>query len=183
MSSPEETPGPADPGAAAPTPGKPTPRTPAEHGGGSCMVLGYDRTESARRAARWAAGELTPDGRLVIVHASRPLHAPPSPLLTPHEREHFGRAIIDELLLEGDDALFDVEVHTEILDTDPVSALIDAARRHGADTIVVGSEEHSRLRTALGTVTSELLKHSPVPVVAVPHGEPTADAPEAAETA
>jgi nucleotide-binding universal stress UspA family protein len=145
------------------------------------MVLGYDRTESARRAARWAAGELAPNGRLAIVHASRPLHAPPSPLHTPHEREHFGRAILDELLLEGEDALFDVEIHTEILDTDPVSALIDAARRHGADAIIVGSGDHSRLRTAaLGTVTSELLKRSPVPVVAVPHGGLPASAPETA---
>ena len=35
-------------------------------------------------------------------------------------------------------------------------------------TIVVGCEQHSRLHKALGTVTSELLKSSPVPVTAVP---------------
>ena len=47
-----------------------------------CFVLGYDRTDSARRAASWAAGELAPGGKLVIVHACRPLHAPPAPLST-----------------------------------------------------------------------------------------------------
>jgi nucleotide-binding universal stress UspA family protein len=133
-----------------------------------CMVLGYDRTDSARHAARWVADELPADGRLVIVHASRPLHAPPSPFSTPQERRRFGRALVDELLLEGDDALFDLDVAVEVSDAGPVTALIDAARRHGARAIVVGSERHSRLHKALGTVTTELLKSSPVPVIAVP---------------
>jgi nucleotide-binding universal stress UspA family protein len=56
----------------------------------------------------------------------------------------------------------------EVLDADPVSAVCEAASRHGADAIVLGSEHHSRLHTALGTVTVELLKCSPVPVVVVP---------------
>jgi nucleotide-binding universal stress UspA family protein len=34
--------------------------------------------------------------------------------------------------------------------------------------LVVGCKRHSRLRKAIGTVTSELLKSSPVPVTAVP---------------
>ncbi len=76
--------------------------------------------------------------------------------------------MIDELFLEGDDALFDIEVEAEISDRDPVTALTEAARRHGARAIVVGCEQHSRLHKALGTVTSELLKSSPVPVIAVP---------------
>jgi nucleotide-binding universal stress UspA family protein len=135
-----------------------------------CFVLGYDRTDSARRAASWAVNELLPDGKLVIVHACRPLHAPPPPLSTPQERAQLGRAIVDELLLEGEDSLRDLELATEVLDEDPVTALLDAARRHGARAIVVGCEQHSRLHKALGVVTSELLKSSPVPVVAVPAG-------------
>lgn len=139
-----------------------------------CLVLGYDRTDSARWAARWAANELLPNGKLVIVHSCRPLHAPPSPLSTQQERHRFGRALIDELLLEGEDSLFDVNIATEVTDDDPVTALIDAARRHGASAIVVGSEQHSRLHKAIGTVTSELLKTSPVPVTAVPFPIPRA---------
>jgi nucleotide-binding universal stress UspA family protein len=133
-----------------------------------CLVLGYDRTESARRAAAWAAGELLPDGKLVIVHAARPLHAPVLPIATPHERHRLGRALIDELVLEGPDSLFDIDVQAEISDDDPVTALTDAARRHGARAIVIGHEQHSRLHQALGTVTSELLNTSPAPVVVVP---------------
>ncbi|MGA2165499.1 MAG: universal stress protein [Solirubrobacteraceae bacterium] len=134
----------------------------------SCLVIGYDRTDSARRAAVWAAHELPPGGKLVIVHACRALHAPPSPLSTPQERHDLGRALIDELLLEGENSMFDVDVAAEVSDDDPVTALTDAARRHGARAIVVGCERHSRLHKALGTVTSELLKTSPVPVTVVP---------------
>ena len=130
------------------------------------MVLGYDRTDSARLAAEWAVKQLLPDGKLVIVHSSRPLHAPA--LESPQERQRLGRALVDELLLEGGDALFDVDVEVEVVDADPVSALCHAATRRGVDAIVVGSEHHSRLHTALGTVTVELLKRSPVPVVVVP---------------
>lgn len=85
--------------------------------------------------------------------------------------------MIDELFLEGTDSLFDIDIQAEISDHDPVTALIDVARRHGARAIVVGCEQHSRLHKALGTVTSELLKTSPVPVIAVPFPSPTATAP------
>jgi nucleotide-binding universal stress UspA family protein len=141
---------------------------------GPCLVLGYDRTDSSRWAARWAANELPPNGKLVIVHSCRPLHAPPPPLTTSQERQRLGRAVIDELLLEGEDSLFDVNIATEVTDDDPVTALTEAARRHGACAIVVGCEQHSRLHKGLGTVTSELLKTSPVPVTAVPFPGPNA---------
>jgi len=133
-----------------------------------CLAVGYDRTEAAKHAASWASGQLQPDGKLVIVHATRSLHAPPSPLSSSTERAELGRAVIDELLLLGEDSMSDLELEAEILDEDPVSALIDAALRHGADAIVVGTERHSRLHKALGVVTSELLTSSPVPVIAVP---------------
>jgi nucleotide-binding universal stress UspA family protein len=140
---------------------------PASRAGGSCLILGYDRTVSARSAATWAARQLQPEGKLVIVHACRPLHAQPSPLSSFKERHELGRALIDELMMDTD-ALIDVDIEAEISDHDPVTALIDAARRHDAQGIVVGHERHSTLHRALGTVTSELLNTSPVPVVAVP---------------
>jgi len=133
-----------------------------------CFAVGYDRSEGARRAASWAAAQLQPDGKLVIVHAGRGLHAPPSPLSTQSERAAVGRAVVDELLLGGEDTMRDLELAAEILDEDPVSALIDAAKRHGVDAIVLGSGPHRRLEKALGVVTSELLTRSPVPVIVVP---------------
>ncbi len=142
---------------------------PAANGAGErCYVLGFDRNASSHRAADWAVQELLPDGKLVIVHACRPLHAPPSPFSSAHEREQLGRAIVDDLLLAGGDSLRDLELAVEVLDEDPVSALINAAERHGARAIVVGCEPHSGLHRALGVVTGELLKSSPVAVIAVP---------------
>lgn len=133
-----------------------------------CLAVGYDRTESARRAVSWAVADLLPDGKLVIVHACRALHAPPSPITGAQTRIRLGRALVDELLLESEDRLRDLDLATEILDEDPVTALIAAAQSHEASAIVLGCEPHSRLHQALGVVTSELLKVSPVPVVSVP---------------
>ncbi len=133
-----------------------------------CLVVGYDRGESARAAVEWAARQLPPDGRLVIVFAEKPLHAPQSPLSSAGERRHFAGAAIDELLLETDGAVLDCEISTEISEQDPVSALREAARRHGAEAIVLGSQQHSRVHQAIGTVTSGLLKDSPVAVTIVP---------------
>lgn len=134
--------------------------------GGPCLVVAYDGSESARVAASWAAGSLPAHGRIVLVYACRPLHAPPSPLASADERHRLGQAFLDELALDGEDALRDAD--TEVSDKDPVSALTEAARRHRASGIVVGCEQHSRMHQALGTVTSELLMRSPVPVTAVP---------------
>ncbi len=133
-----------------------------------CLAVGFDRDESSRCAAEWAAHELLPDGELVLVHACRPLHTPPSPIASTHERERLGRAIVDEFLLEGESSMRDLELAVEILDADPVTALLDAAQRHDADAIVVGSERHSRVQRALGIVTTGLLERAPIPVIAVP---------------
>ncbi|MGH2911854.1 MAG: universal stress protein [Solirubrobacteraceae bacterium] len=135
---------------------------------GPCMVLGYDRSEGARHASTWAAKQLLSGGKLVIVYASRGQHLPPAPLSTQGERHDLGRAILDELMLDGDEALLDIDLETVLSDDDPVSALIDTARSHDARAIVIGTKHHSRLHEALGTVTTELLKTSPVPVITVP---------------
>jgi nucleotide-binding universal stress UspA family protein len=135
---------------------------------GPCVILGYDRGESSRHAVSWAASELMSAGQLVIVHACRPLHTFPVALSSQSEHHQFGRALLDELMLDGDDSLLDVDFAMEVSDEDPVTALIDAAREHRARAIVIGAREHSRLSEALGTTTNELLKTSPVPVVTVP---------------
>lgn len=72
------------------------------------------------------------------------------------------------MALDGEDAFLDVAADAEVADEGPVDALTEAADRHHASGIVVGCEQHSRLHKALGTVTSELLTRSPVPVTAVP---------------
>lgn len=139
--------------------------TPAD---GPCLVVGYDRTDSARLAIAWATRQIQPNGKLVVVHACRPLHAQPSPLRSAKERGDFGRALIDELLMEDTGSLLDIDLETVVSDSDPVTALIETAQRHNAQAIVVGHKQHSLIHRALGTVTSELLHTSLVPVIAIP---------------
>ena len=134
----------------------------------SRLVVGYDGSDGARRAVTWAAGQAGPEGTIVLVYSERPLHAPAASLASTDERRRFGRAVVDELLLEGEDELRDLDLRVEISDRDPVSALLHAAASHSADAIVIGSQDHSALQRALGTVTTELIKRSPVPVTAVP---------------
>jgi nucleotide-binding universal stress UspA family protein len=135
---------------------------------GPCVVVGYDGGPASRAAVSWAASALPADGRLVLVHACRPLHRPPSPLESSLDRARHGRALFDELTLEGEDEFLALAAHTELSDRDPVEALLDAAVRHEADAIVVGSSAHGALQNALGTVTTRLLAQSPVPVTVVP---------------
>lgn len=133
---------------------------------GRCLVVGYDGGPAARRALAWAVRQLPPDGRVVIVFACKGLHAPA--LEGEMARRSFAGAAIDELLLEAEEALLDREIVTEISESDPVSALLDAGARYGAQAIVLGAQQHSRLQRAVGTVTGELLKHSDVAITVVP---------------
>lgn len=137
---------------------------------GRCLVVGYDRSASSQIAVEWAARWLAGGGRLVIVHACKPLLTPPSAMSTSAERTSFGHALLDELMMGGGDALLDIDVQTEVLDDDPVTALLDATERHEAHAIVIGSEHRSKLRAVVGTVTTELLRATPVPLIAVPRG-------------
>ena len=140
-----------------------------ERPGDRCLVVGYDRGESARAAVDWSARQLPADGRLVVVFAEKPLHAPQSPLSSAAERRRFAGAAIDELLLERPTARCSTARSSRRSPGRTRSAR--CARPPGATAprrIVLGSQQHSRVHQAIGTVTSSLLKDSPVPVTVVP---------------
>jgi nucleotide-binding universal stress UspA family protein len=136
------------------------------------MVVGCDRSPSSRVAAEWAARQMRGVGTVVLVHACRPLMRPPAALSTPEERIEVGHAVLDEMLMEAGAALLDVDLELEVLDEDPVRAMLESVSAHAAEAIAIGSEHRSRVRSAIGTVTEELLKAAVVPVIAVP--EPAA---------
>jgi nucleotide-binding universal stress UspA family protein len=139
---------------------------------GPCFVVGYDGSPEARHAAGWAARRAAPNGKLVLIHACRPRHRwlPLAFLRTAFERRDRGRALIDELFMDGDEALLDVQVQATVLDADPAHALIAAARRHEAQEIIVGSHRRSHLDALHGDVAAELVRSAPVPVCVVPLG-------------
>jgi nucleotide-binding universal stress UspA family protein len=121
------------------------------------IVVGYDGSATAKAAVDYAAREAGRRGSVHVVHACSPV-----------EEEAHARALIDGLALE-DDPLLDTRWEAELVFARPVDALLETARKRGADQIVVGSRGRGLLaRTALGSVSHELLQRSDVPVVVIP---------------
>jgi nucleotide-binding universal stress UspA family protein len=135
---------------------------------GQRLIVGYDGSETARAAVDWAARTVSPDGELVLVYATRPLHARPDPLASTEERRRYGEALLDELYLEIDRERLAALGPTMVADADPVSALQAAAEHWHADGIVIGCNHRSRARSAIGTVTGALLEHARLPLTVVP---------------
>jgi nucleotide-binding universal stress UspA family protein len=148
---------------------------------GPCIVVGYDGSTEARHAATWAARRAAPNGRIVLVVASKPRHRwlPTEVARTAAERRKRGHALVEELLMDAEDALLDIRVDAHVVDAQPAEALLDAAREHQASEIVVGSHHHTRADAIYGDVTAGLVKVAPVPVCVVPLADETEPAAEA----
>lgn len=60
------------------------------------------------------------------------------------------------------------EVHTEILEGDPASAILDIAKVRNSDVIVMGSRGLGRLAgLLLGSTSQKVVSHAPCPVLIV----------------
>lgn len=60
----------------------------------------------------------------------------------------------------------------DVIGGDPDEAIVNYAREHGADLIVMGSHGHTGLRHLLmGSVAEHVLRHAPCPVLIVRHLE------------
>lgn len=144
--------------------------------GGCRLVVGYDGSHTAYAALAYAAAragagadESEEGPQLFLVYG----YGPPADWLgTPNLREilesrrDHGRSVLDAVQLQSGSA-HEVEL---VADT-PARAIADAARRHGADEIVIGSRGFGRLRGALGSVSQELLHLADRPVVIVPRDD------------
>jgi nucleotide-binding universal stress UspA family protein len=134
------------------------------------VVTGIDGSSRSRNAMRWAAAEARArDADLDVVHAWRPTMiaaAPPLALALPRlsTLEDSGRAILDDAL--ADPALAGLRCRGHLTHDAPARALVE--RAHGAGLVVVGTRGHGRMAGALlGSVSRQLLHHSPCPVVVV----------------
>lgn len=136
------------------------------------VVLGYDESPGAARALRTAIGLAAAYGeRLVLVYGA----APPGPTGEEYRAAYdavrqAGRSGLERALDEAREA--GVEAVVEVIDRSPAPALIEAAERHAARVIVVGSWGESPIRGALlGSTPHKLLHLSRVPVLCVPTEE------------
>jgi nucleotide-binding universal stress UspA family protein len=138
------------------------------------IVLGYDQSPGSRPALAMAVSLASRfDEPLVLVYGAEP----PGGLgeeFRAHQRAlaEMGRAAIGHAVAEAAVAEADaagVRTVVEVLDAKPAQALVEAADRHGARVIVVGTSGESPLRGAiLGSVPHKLLQISDRPVLCVP---------------
>ncbi|MFB7040500.1 MULTISPECIES: universal stress protein [unclassified Streptomyces] len=136
------------------------------------IVLGYDESPGAARALRIAIEVAAAfDETLVLVYGA----AAPGPTGEEY-RSHYdairqaGRTGLEHAVAEADRA--GVPTVVEVIDEKPAQALVDAATRHAARAIVVGSWSESPIRGALlGSTPHKLLHMSTVPVLCVPPEE------------
>ncbi|MEU9104154.1 universal stress protein [Streptomyces xanthophaeus] len=133
------------------------------------VVLGYDESPGAERALHVALEVATAFGEpLVLVYGAA------APGVTGEEyRAHreavrqAGLSALSRAVRAADEA--GVPSTVEVRDEKPAQALLDAAERHHARVIIVGSWGDSPIRGALlGSTPHKLLHLSPVPVLCVP---------------
>ncbi len=133
------------------------------------IVLGYDESPGARRALRYAIdlAKLL-DDELVLVYGAEP----PS-RMGEEFAEHFkalaeeGRTALHGAVEQAHSA--GVRAVVELVDEKPAQALLNAADKHDARLIVVGTYGESPLRGAmLGSTPHKLLHWSSRPVLCVP---------------
>ncbi|MFD3554303.1 universal stress protein [Streptomyces goshikiensis] len=133
------------------------------------VVLGYDESPGAERALHVALEVATAFGEpLVLVYGAA------APGTTGEEyRAHreavlqAGRSALARAVAAADEA--GVPSTVEVVDEKPAQALLDAAQRHDARVIIVGSWGDSPIRGALlGSTPHKLLHLSPIPVLCVP---------------
>ncbi len=95
----------------------------------------------------------------------------PDPGTLEQVSEGAGRHVLEAALRTAEAA--GVSFTSEVASGDPARMLIEIAERHGCDLVVMGAHGHGPVRSALmGSVSLELVRLSPVPVMLVKHPEP-----------
>jgi nucleotide-binding universal stress UspA family protein len=148
------------------------------------VVVGYDGSGDADRAVEAAADQVGPGGTVHVVTAFHPesdtrllehLQQLPEEFryvydqyAAEKERQHPALARLEErgVICEG-----------HVVPDDPATAIIDVARREGADLVVVGSRGLGGMqRFVRGSVSARVATHAPVSVL-IAH-EPSATPPD-----
>jgi nucleotide-binding universal stress UspA family protein len=133
------------------------------------IVLGYDESPGSRPALELAVSLAARyDEPLVLVYGVEPPGGMGEEFQA-HQRAlaEMGRTAVTHAVAEAERA--GVRTIVEVLSEKPAQALVDAADRHDARVIVVGTRGESPLRGAfLGSVSHKLLHLSDRPVLCVP---------------
>ncbi|HEX7082794.1 MAG TPA: universal stress protein [Gaiellaceae bacterium] len=130
------------------------------------IVVGYDGSEAAQRAADRAVALAGPGGRVALVAA----FPPPVESLENELTASPARGELVDLLREGSArcAGRDVDVSWRLVEGEPAEALADVGREIDASLIVVGARGDSFVaRTLRGSVAEKLVARAHCDVLAV----------------
>ena len=84
------------------------------------------------------------------------------------EEKKTAHEILEAARKEAADA--GIEAKATMVGDPVVDAILDCAKEHGADLIVMGTHGHSAIRRAvLGSKTAEVISRTTVPVIVAPH--------------
>ncbi len=135
------------------------------------ILLGVDGSEHALRAAE-TAGHLAravqaETLRIVIAYETIPSYlGEPNMQAAISARLKEAETILQAALSKVGEV--PAEVHTEILEGSPAEAIIEVARTHKSDVIVMGARGLGRIAAAvLGSNSQKVVSHAPCPVLIV----------------
>lgn len=134
------------------------------------IVVGFDGSPPSARAARLAFSVVSPNaGRLWFVHAILPDRRRAEPI-TEEEMDSLSRSVIrgmETLVREAQG--FGIVATSVSRVGSPPDVLIGAAREFAAELVIVGTRGRGDTsRVILGSVSSQVVARSSVPVVVVP---------------
>jgi nucleotide-binding universal stress UspA family protein len=140
------------------------------------IVVGVDGSEGGRRALDWAVAEAANRGgavQAVIAWRWDGVELDPHTVRPDETRKHAEAILARELAALQARHGTGHPVAAEVVEGRPAQVLADAAR--AADLLVLGSHGHNRLRhTVLGSVSEEVIRLAPCPVVVIPVPVPAA---------
>jgi nucleotide-binding universal stress UspA family protein len=159
-------------------PGLPSPQSrtvvrSAEEADVDRIVVAVDGSETGRRALRWAIDEAMAHGAVVIaVHAWSEPPIGTYPLAAVHEDPELFRKAAEDVVRREVDAVAGGAgggpvIEVRLVAGAAATAIIEAAA--GADLVVVGSRGRGGFKgLLLGSVSQQVVHHSPCPVVVIP---------------
>ncbi|OON72720.1 universal stress protein [Streptomyces tsukubensis] len=139
--------------------------------GPKVIVVGVDGSESAYRAAAYAAGLARRQGALLAIVYIQPVMATGAAIGAPvaETTDEIADALVQEIRLATERVkdIFDVRWEFHTFRGDPYNGLVTAADELKADAVVVGASEQAGHRF-VGSVAVRLVKSGRWPVTVVP---------------
>lgn len=132
------------------------------------LIVGYDGSDRAREALRFACSLAGPDSAVSVIHA---YELPPEIAQYDFFSDLKGAwlEVTQEVLDSARDCVADsTRVTYETVSGKPADVLVEAAQSRNASLILIGGRGAGSMLGALGSVTHRVLHRAPCPVLVVP---------------